>query len=113
MRWLTLVLVLMFAGLQWRVWLGDASVGAVQAKQARLHVLEAERDRLERRNDVLAAEVVSLRQGVDAVEAQARLSLGFVRHDEHFYQVIEAVRPDTITPSLLNAPPTPRFLPDD
>lgn len=109
MRWLTLILVLMLAGLQWRVWFGDASVGAVQAKQARLQTLDAERDRVARRNDVLAAEVESLRQGVDAVEAQARLSLGFVRRDEHFYQVIEAVRPDTITPSLLDAPSTPRF----
>lgn len=113
MRWLTLILVLMLAGLQWRVWFGDASVGAVQAKQARLEALDAELDRLARRNDTLAAEVESLREGVDAVEAQARLSLGFVRHGEHFYQVIEAVRPDTITPSLLNAPSTPHFLPDD
>ncbi|MCL7743639.1 septum formation initiator family protein [Guyparkeria hydrothermalis] len=97
-RGLTVVLVLMLAGLQWRVWFGDASMGEISHKEARLAHLEAEQTRLERRNETLAAEVESLRQGVDAVEAQARLNLGLVRPDEHFYQVIEAVRPDTIMP---------------
>lgn len=98
MRGLTVVLVLMLAGLQYRVWFGDASMGEVRDKEARLAVLDSEQTRLARRNETLVAEVESLRQGVDAVEAQARLNLGLVRPDEHFYQVIEAVRPDTIMP---------------
>ena len=102
MRLLTVILVLMLGGLQWRVWFSEASVGEVNVKQARLAALQAEQTRLERRNETLAAEVDSLRDGVDAVEAQARLTLGLIRDDEHFYQVIEAVRPDTITPAVVD-----------
>ena len=113
MRGLTVVLILMLAGLQWRVWAGDASVGEVRHKEARLALLEAERTRLERRNETLVAEVESLREGVDAVEAQARLNLGLVRPDEHFYQVIEAVRPDTILPPTVDSPRSSRPLLDE
>lgn len=102
MRLLTVILVLMVAGLQWRVWFSEASVGEVNAKQERLAALQAEQTRLERRNETLVAEVDSLREGVDAVEAQARLTLGLVREGEHFYQVVEAVRPDTITPPAVD-----------
>ena len=102
MRLLTVILVLMVAGLQWRVWFSEASVGEVNAKQDRLAQMQAEQTRLERRNGTLAAEVDSLREGVDAVEAQARLALGLVREDERFYQVVEGVRPDTITPALVD-----------
>lgn len=102
MRLLTVILVLMLAGLQWRVWFSEASVGEVNAKRARLAALQAEQARLERRNQTLAAEVESLRDGMEAVEAQARLTLGLIRDDEHFYQVIEAVRPDTITPPAVD-----------
>ena len=113
MRALTLVLVLMLAGLQWRVWFGDASVGSVQAKEARLEALEADLRRLEARNRTLAAEVESLRVGLGAVEAQARLTLGFIQPDERFYQVIEGVRPDTITPVPLESHPAPRLQSDE
>jgi len=101
-RLLTVIVVLMVAGLQWRVWFSEASVGEVNAKQERLATLQAEQTRLERRNETLAAEVGSLREGMDAVEAQARLTLGLVREDERFYQVVEAVRPDTITPPAVD-----------
>ena len=113
MRGLTVVLFLMLAGLQYRVWFGDASVGEVHHKEARLALLEAEQTRLARRNETLVAEVESLRQGVDAVEAQARLNLGLVRPDEHFYQVIEAVRPDTIMPPSVDSTRSPRVLIDE
>ncbi len=102
MRLLTVILVLMLAGLQWRVWFSEAAVGEVNAKRERLEVLEAEQARLERRNETLAAEVDSLREGVEAVEAQARLTLGLVREGERFYQVVEGVRPDTITPPVVD-----------
>ncbi len=102
MRLLTLILLLMVAGLQWRVWFSEASVGEVNVKQERLETLQAEQTRLERRNETLAAEVSSLREGMDAVEAQARLTLGLVREDERFYQVVEGVRPDTITPPAVD-----------
>jgi cell division protein FtsB len=107
MRALTLVLLLMLAGLQYRLWFGDTSVAGVQAKAARLDALETDLRRLEARNRTLAAEVESLREGLGAVEAQARLTLGFIRPDEHFYQVIEGVRSETITPVPLESHSAP------
>jgi len=109
MRALTIVLLLMLGSLQWRVWFGDASVASVQAKQERLEALEDDLRRIQARNRTLAAEVDSLRVGLGAVEAQARLTLGFIRPDERFYQVIEGVRPDTITPVPLQPRPVPRL----
>lgn len=113
MRGLTTVLVLMLAALQWRVWFGGASVGKVEAKQARVAQLQLEQSRLERRNETLVAEVESLRRGMDAVEAQARLSLGLLYPGEHFYQVIEAVRPDTLMPPTVDPSWSPSALSDD
>ncbi|MGM0516925.1 MAG: FtsB family cell division protein [Pseudomonadota bacterium] len=110
---LTVLLVVALGGLQYRLWFGDTSVASVQAKEARLDDLEAELRRLEARNRILASEVDSLREGLGAVEAQARLTLGFIRPDEHFYQVIEAVRPDTITPVPLESHTVPRLESDD
>ena len=44
---------------------------------------------LAERNAALAAEVESLRSGVEAIEERARNELGLVKPGEVFYQVVE------------------------
>ena len=46
---------------------------------------------LEQRNRILTAEVLALKEGLDAVEARARSDLGMIKRGETFYLVPEVV----------------------
>ena len=52
------------------------------AEEARIAVLKA-------RNSALAAEVMDLKQGLEAIEERARYELGMIKKDEVFFQVVE------------------------
>jgi len=41
------------------------------------------------RNQMLAAEVMDLKEGVVAIEERARNELGMIKQDEIFYQLID------------------------
>ena len=86
MRWLTISLILVLILLQVRLWSEYRDVD-----QLRNQVEEqAEFNRqLAERNAALAAEVESLRSGVEAIEERARNELGLVKPGEVFYQVVE------------------------
>jgi len=99
LRFLVLILALLLAGLQWRLWSSDASLPGTWQRQATLAKLQGRQQSLGERNRRLAAEVNDLKTGLGAVEARARLDLGLVGPSETFYQVVEDVRPDTITPA--------------
>jgi cell division protein FtsB len=49
-----------------------------------------ENGRLALRNSALEAEVLDLKQGLDAAEERARSELGMVQPDETFYQIAPA-----------------------
>ncbi len=84
-----LVLILLVAGLQYRLWVGQGSL----AEASRYHdLIEAQRGEniaLAARNRALNAQVLDLKQGLAAVEELARSELGMVRDGEVFYQVVE------------------------
>jgi cell division protein FtsB len=44
---------------------------------------------LSERNQQLHAEVLDLKQGIDAIEERARHDLGMVKPNETFYQLVE------------------------
>lgn len=84
-------MVILLAALQYKIWFGDAGYAA--AEKLRVEV-EQQRKRtavLEQRNRVLTAEVLALKDGLDAVEARARSDLGMIKHGETFYLVPEVV----------------------
>lgn len=54
-------------------------------KQAQLE----ENQRLSVRNQSLAAEVLDLKQGMEAIEERARSEMGMIKHNETFYQIID------------------------
>ena len=65
-----------------------------QAKTAQ----QEENRKLEERNRSLSAEVVDLKQGLDAIEERARTEMGMIKQDEIFVQVIDGkslTPPDT------------------
>ncbi|HZJ93890.1 MAG TPA: septum formation initiator family protein [Thiopseudomonas sp.] len=87
--WLLIVLLLMLAGLQYRLWLGDG--GIAQAAQLKLQISEqtAENERLFERNRVMDAEVMELKKGMESVEERARYELGMIKEEETLYLLAE------------------------
>jgi cell division protein FtsB len=86
-RIVILLLGLVLAGLQYRLWLADDGFRATWGLQRSVASQEAENEALAARNDRLAAEVRDLKQGLEAVEEIARNDLGMIVEGETFYQV--------------------------
>jgi len=80
-----LVLVVVLAVLQLRIWQEYREVGALRE---RLAEQRTENRELRRRNAELAAEVRDLREGTEAIEERARNELGLIEEGEVFYQVV-------------------------
>jgi len=91
MRVLLVILLVLVALLQHKVWFSD--VGHVAAERLRAQLAEeAERAAaIEERNRRLTAEVMALKRGAEdgyaAVEARARADLGMIGQGETFYLV--------------------------
>lgn len=86
-KWVILVLVVMLGLMQYRLWAGEGGIREYNDIRARADSLEGATDTLKARNDRLAAEVVDLKTGLDAIEERARSDLGMVRQDEQFFWV--------------------------
>ena len=89
MKILIFVLVIVFLGLQYRLWVGEGSYANVVRLQNEINAQQAENARLVERNRLLAAEVEALKNGKDAVEAQARYELGLVKEGETLFLFVD------------------------
>ncbi|TBU77663.1 cell division protein FtsB [Pseudomonas daroniae] len=87
--WLFFVLVLVLAGLQYRLWVGEGSLAQVSDLQQQIADQEGENERLLERNRILEAEVMELKKGMETVEERARHELGMVKDGETLYQLAE------------------------
>lgn len=88
MRWLTLLLVLLVALLQYPLWLGKGSWLRVWDLGRQIEAQKEINATLKARNDAMEAEVRDLKTGYDAIEERARSELGMIRQDEMFYEVV-------------------------
>ncbi|MGH8460961.1 MAG: cell division protein FtsB [Stenotrophobium sp.] len=90
MQRLTLiVLIVLLAALQWRLWVADGGITQTHQLQRQVDRQQAENEKLKVRNAALDAEVADLNSGVQAIEARARTSMGMIRPGETFYLVVE------------------------
>ncbi|OLU23207.1 cell division protein FtsB [Pseudomonas sp. PA15(2017)] len=87
--WLFLVLILVLAGLQYRLWVGEGSLAQVTELQQNIADQQGENERLLERNRILEAEVMELKKGMETVEERARHELGMVKDGETLYQLAE------------------------
>lgn len=94
MKALTLVLAALIVLIQYPLWLGKGSWLRVWEVDQQIRAQRETNRQLKARNDGLEAEVRDLKVGVEAIEERARSELGMIRHDEIFFQVLEAARPD-------------------
>lgn len=89
MRILFVIILLLIAHLQYRLWLGDDSIAEIEAAKLHLANLKKQVDEKKQRNDALYAEVEDLRKGQEALEERARDELGMIKDNETFFQVLE------------------------
>ncbi|MDD5228810.1 MAG: cell division protein FtsB [Methylococcales bacterium] len=89
MKIIPLILIILIAQLQYRLWFGDGSINEISTYQARLDELKIQVEEKKHRNDMLYAEVLDLRKGQEAVEERARDELGMIKPGETFIHVIE------------------------
>jgi cell division protein FtsB len=88
-RIIAAVFILMTLGLQTRLWIGEGSLAHVSGLRIKVDRLTAENNRKQRRNELLKAEIIDLRDGLDAIEAKARSELGFIKEGETFFLLLE------------------------
>jgi cell division protein FtsB len=97
-RWWILVLLIVLAGLQYRLWFGQGSWGEVVGVQKHIEEQRDVNQRLKSRNDVVEAEVRDLKSGLNTVEAKARADQGMARSGETYYLVVDPNQPSTPKP---------------
>lgn len=89
MKLLAIILLSLFAALQYKLWLGDKGLREYADLAQSVSAQRTENGTLERRNQALGAEVLGLKEGLEAVEERARSEMGMIKEGETFYQVIE------------------------
>lgn len=57
--------------------------------QEQISQIEQGNESLKERNLSLAAEVLDLKQGQEAIEERARSEMGMIKYDETFYQIVD------------------------
>ncbi|KMM86033.1 cell division protein FtsB [Pseudomonas taetrolens] len=88
-NWLFLILLLLLAGLQYRLWVGNGSLAQITDLTQQIADQRAENKVLLERNRVMDAEVLELKKGMETVEERARHELGMVKEGETLYQLAQ------------------------
>lgn len=88
LKWLNIILAVLILWALFQQQFGDGGRKELKEKQILLASQQAEIEVLKQRNEKLAAEVASLKTGLDAIEERARSELGMLKEDETFIQVI-------------------------
>jgi cell division protein FtsB len=83
------LLLALFVGLQYRLWVGEGSFADIVRLQREIEQQQVENQRLQERNRVLAFEVKELKSGLDSVEERARSEMGMIRRGETFFMVVD------------------------
>jgi cell division protein FtsB len=75
--------------LQYEFWFSDGGMKTVWQLQKSISTQAQKNTQLDKRNQVLIAEIKDLQSGNAAIEARARNDLGMVKKGEVFYQVVQ------------------------
>ncbi|MEO1202809.1 MAG: septum formation initiator family protein [Pseudomonadota bacterium] len=87
-RWLLVILGGVGCLLQAELWLKDDGFRKTRELRAAVDEHRALNASLRARNAALDAEVINLKQGLDAAEERARTDLGMIGSEETFFQVV-------------------------
>ena len=89
MRALAITLIVLLAFIQYPLWFGKGGWMRVRYLDQRLEEQRARNVQQTLRNAALAAEVLDLKTGLDAIEERARSELGMIKSNEVFFQILE------------------------
>jgi len=99
MRIVILILLVLLAILNHRLWLADdGGFQKVWLLQDAIQAQDSENRSLKERNATLEAEVKDLKEGFAAIEERARIELGMIRQGETFFHILEGLPPSAPTP---------------
>lgn len=83
------VLLVLLLLLQYEFWFSDGGVKTVWKIQNDINKQQKVNAQLDKRNQVLIAEIKDLQSGNSAIEARARNNLGMIKKGEVFYQIVQ------------------------
>ena len=89
-RFAIILLVILLAGLQWRLWIADGGIAQTHRLNNLVEAQRLENEKLKVRNAALDAEVADLNSGVAAIEARARTTMGMIKQGETFYLIVDS-----------------------
>lgn len=89
LRILTAIALVITLVLQVTLWFGEGSLMHIWQLRKQITVQQDELARLKARNEILEAQVRSLKGDMDTVEGMARSDLGMIRKGETFFLVTE------------------------
>ena len=89
MKFVVVVLVVLLVALQYRLWFGRGNLLEVKYLEGIKREQIEDNQRLSERNQALAAEVLDLKQGMEAIEEKARSEMGMIKNSETFYQIVD------------------------
>lgn len=90
MRFMLITLTIAAVTMQGQLWLADDGYRKTRQLRNAVARQRAENGTLVERNASLEAEVINLKEGLEAAEERARTDLGMIGKTETFYQVIPA-----------------------
>jgi cell division protein FtsB len=88
MKTLALILVIIFALLQYEFWFSKNGIREYIALREAITAQKKLNTEAAQQNQKLIIEVQNLRHGHEAIEEHARNDLGMIKPDETFYQVV-------------------------
>lgn len=89
MRYIAVILGLLFFVLQYELWIGEGSLASVWRLQQGIDEQKKENEKIANRNQSLLAEVNDLKKGDAAIEERARNELGMIKKGETYIQVVD------------------------
>ena len=87
-RWLLVILGIIALTLQGQLWFSADGFGKTRKLRVAVSEQRLLNEDLRTRNQALDAEVVNLKQSLEAAEERARTDLGMIGPQETFYQVV-------------------------
>ena len=90
MRWMLVILGIVTIALQGELWFADDGYRKTFHLREAVAEQRGLNEQLRGRNASLDAEVVNLKQGLEAAEERARTDLGLIGKNETFFQVVTA-----------------------
>ena len=89
MRLFISLLITVLLLFQYDFWFGKNGYWDYQTTTKEIAVHQQENERLSQRNQIIAAEIKDLKEGVDAIEERARLQHEMVKPNETFYHIVK------------------------